>query len=226
MKCVFSKRNCLILLIIVSIAYVSKCVNDFRHNREFVIHFAQAQLLGRFLRLSPPLPEDVVDESGMPVISWRAVYYEMLQKEGMESAPLNLLDFSKSWDNPSNLAAASAKPDFFFHPKDSIANGYGPLTCVVRIRETHEKIKEGTLLEKEKDKAYLVVVNPEYAVFWTKPYDVSWKELSSGKVELFKNKYTDKICYVTADLSHMKSIKCPKNIEEWRSFCGYEDEAP
>lgn len=228
MKRIFSRRKVLVFVGALFILHVLCFVVAFRDyvraSRRTCLIFALRNLLRWFSFGFPDnLPDDIVDEAGTPILSWRVAFSETLRQEGFyddeDNPPGIPIDVSKPWNDPENLAAAKWKPPCYFHPDDFTGETVST-TCLVRIRETHEKIKKGELDEKDKKKAYLVLVDPENSVLWTKPYDVSWKELASGKVKLLKDQYQ---FYMNAEGQVWRLDKFPETHDEWVEFCGFVD---
>ena len=228
MKRIFSRRKVLVfvgaLFILHILCFVVAFRDYVRTSRRGLLIFALRNLLSWFSFGFPDnLPDDIVDEAGTPILSWRVAFSETLPQTGLygdeDNPPGIPIDVSKPWNDPENLEAAKWKPPCYFHPDDFNGETVAT-TCLVRIRETHEKIKKGTLDEKDKKKAYLVLVDPEDSVLWTKPYDVSWKELASGKVKLLKDPY---LFYVDAERRTWRLDKLPETHDEWVEFCGFVD---
>ncbi|MBR0224662.1 MAG: hypothetical protein IJL92_01260 [Thermoguttaceae bacterium] len=138
------------------------------------------------------LPDDVCDPEGKPIMSWRAVVNDEQWIPPHEiNSTVNLRD---PWNSPENLEAAKNKPVRFYYPQN--ADRSDPtLTCVLRVREVHERFKEIALHRDSSDDVsylqnalihvpYLVLVEPEFAVPWTCPRDLSWRDLAEGRVKL------------------------------------------
>lgn len=181
------------------------------------------------------LPENILSSSGEPLLSWRLPYlFEIDFFNGKrrivssfdENNRISSFDVTKPWNDKSNEHLLNSRPHFYFYPyylePKSESEPLGNETCLLRVEEIHEKIKAGTLQEGEEEKAYLVVVEPEYAVPWTKPQDVSWKDLASGKVQLFTGGFSW-IRYYNTQGRLRYLDKMPETLEEWREFCGVDD---
>ncbi len=190
-----------------------------------------------------PLSEDILSSSGEPLLSWRVSFllnneelFKDIDDNGFNWNASCSVDKTKPWNDESNESALNSRPFFYFYPY-YLESKCGNKTCILRVKEIHEKIKFGTLREDEEKKAYLVLVDPKYAVPWTKPQDVSWKDLANGKVQLFTypmelGKGKARVFtfpgggsiryYDTHGLGRYRD-KAPETLEEWREFCGVDD---
>ena len=167
--------------------------------------------------------DDIVDSDGEPILSWRVVCANSIKDAG-EWNPTRPIDVSKPWHDDDNMKASKCKPYCFRFLSNLNSDGYDDegreeTTCLARIKEIHEQLKTGAATREElAGKAYLVLLAPEYAFRWTKPYDVSWKDLASGKVKLREDS-----AYLTVDGCSPYLEEPPKTLEEWRDFCGVDD---
>ncbi|MBQ9811984.1 MAG: hypothetical protein IJM54_01605 [Thermoguttaceae bacterium] len=126
-------------------------------------------------------PEDVLSETGEPILSWRAALSENDRDDGY-FGDVPDVDLTKAWDDPANLDAASRRPSEFFYPY--YLEEYDPgKTCLFRINDVHERLVAGVATPG--DCPYLVLAAPQHAVPWTKPQDVSIQEITDKKVRLF-----------------------------------------
>ena len=222
----FSKRNVLLASVVFFVSFVAYCAKSVHDSKEFfrpiILNQIRYNNLRRFDEVPEILPEDVVDSSGDPILSWRVVYALAVNRETDEWNPEPPLNLSKPWYDDGNLKAAKNKPYYFFFPFSSpgeLQKGRKETTCVVRIKEVHERIKQSELTEQEKKKAYLVLLDKDDSFCWTRPYDVSWKDLASGKVKLIN----DPIIYMNAEGEVQSLEETPQTPEEWQDFCGFDD---
>ena len=141
------------------------------------------------------LPDDVVSSTGEPILSWR-VRLLSVDPEGRKIK----IDETQSWDSPANAKALEHLPDFCFYPwladfypfpfslfqkrywEKCWAEQQEPKTCLLRITEVQDALEAGVQLHD--DDPYLVMVDNRHAVPWTKPQDVSIREILNGNVEL------------------------------------------
>lgn len=169
------------------------------------------------------LPENIRDNSGEEILSWRvALALGSLSEGGAGYIPntIKAVDLQSSWDSPHNLRTSTAMPRCFFYPSFEESTD-GNKTCAVRIEEIHEKLKAGELPDNEKDKAYIVLISAKDSVPWMKPQDISWKDLAEHRVELFPYGRHWAI-YISAggEIKDLPRDKIPDSYEEWKSFCG------
>ncbi len=196
--------------------------------------FSQFQLVSDFFQplgsQEVKLPEDILSSSGEPLLSWRVSYLldlsnkdffmnDVTVKAYLNWDSIGSVDTTKPWNDKSNEFFLNSRPFFYFYPF-YLEPECGNKTCLLRIKEIHEKIRSGTIQAGEEEKAYLVFVDPKYAVPWTKPQDVSWKDLASGKVQLFT---AVRIRYYNVQGIQCILDKAPETLEEWREFCGVDD---
>lgn len=171
-------------------------------------------------------PDDVVDSTGEPLLSWR-VQYAFERKNGYDyfsfgttEKPLN---FSQKWDAPENLTAAIPKPSVYFNLVETESCD-ALQTCVVRIKEVHNWVKTRRPTKYDKAlKVYFVVVSTEDAVTWTCPKDVSWTDLANGAVKLYGSGEKS-IAFVSADGSVWITDTLPDSVEDWKAFLGIDRE--
>lgn len=137
------------------------------------------------------LPNDVVSSTGEPILSWR-VRLLSVDPEGRKIK----IDETQSWDSPANAKALELRPYFYFYPicadyypfpfslfqKRYWVKQQEPKTCLLRITEVQDALEAGVQLHD--DDPYLVMVDNRHAVPWTKPQDVSIREILNGNVEL------------------------------------------
>lgn len=163
------------------------CYCDAKHS------FCRMQTCERFKQFymaDEVFADDIVDSYGVPIQSWRVAYANAIKDEFGEWNPTRPIDVSKPWYDDDNMKASKCKPDCFrflssLNSDDYDDKGREETTCLSRIKEVHEQLKTGAATKEElAGKAYFVLLAPEYAFRWTKPYDVSWKDLASGKVKL------------------------------------------
>ena len=147
------------------------------------------------------LPNDVVSSTGEPILSWR-VRLLSVDPEGRKIK----IDETQSWDSPANAKALELRPYFYFYPicadyypfpfslfqKRYWVKQQEPKTCLLRITEVQDALEAGVQLRD--DDPYLVMVDHQYAVPWTKPQDVSLREILNGNVEL--NSYSGYGAYI------------------------------
>ena len=151
------------------------------------------------------LPDDVVSSTGEPILSWR-VRLLSVDPEGRKIK----IDETQSWDSPANAKALEHLPDFCFYPwladfypfpfslfqkrywEKCWAEQQEPKTCLLRITEVQDALEAGVQLHD--DDPYLVMVDNRHAVPWTKPQDVSLREILNGNVEL--NSYSGYGAYI------------------------------
>ena len=84
------------------------------------------------------------------------------------------------------------------------------------LRKQEESAK---VLEALDQGGVLVLLDERDSFCWTRPYDVSWKDLASGKVKLIN----DPIIYMNAKGEVRSLEETPQTPEEWRDFCGPAD---
>lgn len=163
-------------------------------------------------------PDDIFAEDGTPLLSWRVAYLlenaryypEYLSKKH----PFQL---DESWNTEANLQAAKRKPNFFMYPYRLEKKG-NMKTCVVLVKEVAELKRTKKYEDRIKDKALVVLVDPEHAVQWTAPVDVSWKDLASGKIKSFNR--DGYFFYVRCGGVSMEYLKRhPGSYEEWAALC-------
>ena len=140
------------------------------------------------------LPNDVVSSTGEPILSWRVRLLSVVPKSWEERRIK--IDETQSWDSPANKAALELRPSFYFYPwfadfypfpftlfqKRQWVEQREPKTCLLRITEVQDALEAGVQLHD--DDPYLVMVDNRHAVPWTKPQDVSIREILNGNVEL------------------------------------------
>lgn len=150
------------------------------------------------------LPNDVVSSTGEPILSWRVRLLSVVPKSWEERRIK--IDETQSWDSPANEAALELRPSFYFYPwfadfypfpftlfqKRQWVEQREPKTCLLRITEVQDALEAGVQLRD--DDPYLVMVDHQYAVPWTKPQDVSLREILNGNVEL--NSYSGYRAYI------------------------------
>ena len=172
-------------------------------------------------------PENILSERGEPLLSWRVAF--LLEREEYYHPKISLwreneptFRINESWQSTNNEEAAKTKPNFCFYPYylDSKIN---TMTCLVRIKEIAEFKKanpDSIILGK---KALLIIVDPKFAVPWTSPRDISWKDLASGKVKPYME--LGAICYARAsDYAFFSDNNYPKTFSEWQNFCGVSEQ--
>lgn len=169
------------------------------------------------------LPENIRDNSGEEILSWRVTLALVCLSEGGAGYipnTIKTIDLQSSWDSPLNLRTSTAMPWCFFYPSFEESTD-GNKTCAVRIEEIHEKLKAGELPDNEKDKAYIVLISAKDSVPWMKPQDISWKDLAEHRVELFPYGRHGAI-YISAggEIKDLPRDKIPDSYEDWKSFCG------
>jgi hypothetical protein len=183
------------------------------------------------------IPEDIVSEEGMPLLSWRVALTMEIANQNQKIPLAFRLD--ETWDSKTNLGVALPRPPFYMYPHRLDYRRKKIETCAVFIKEVADKLRqykpEATESEKFfdqiKGKAFLVILDPKYAIPWTKPFDVSWKYLATGKVELYKIHTQNGIMIdcLTYDQPqevgyikriYRKTIKCPESYKEWEELCG------
>lgn len=176
---------------------------------------------------SKEMPDDVMDSFGNSLLSWRVLFAREYSEGGSLAnkeywrfgTPDKPMDMTKSWDDPENLAAAVPKPLVYYYPGETEAPDE-VRTCVLRIKEVHEWIKATDPISHDRAlKVYLVLVSPENAVPWTRPFDVSWKDLASGGVKLYESK---PIVFTDASGDVWTIDELPKAPDDWKRFLGID----
>ena len=180
-------------LLVVFVCFVQSCRERSRYRQLFVWRYGESTEISN-LRVayrgidgdSFILPDDIVSEDGEPLLSWRVAL--ALLDARVSTSGLGTCDFpfklDEPWDSPYNIPALEKKPQFCFFPYKDKGKNKGK-TCLVRIKEVHEALKAGYDFGDDSRAAYVIFVDPESSVPWTRPQDVSIKDLASGKVKLF-----------------------------------------
>ena len=163
------------------------------------------------------LPDDIVSESNKPLLSWRVAH---LIDSSTNVNELGDFQFSMNepWNSPSNIPALKIKPPFVFFPAKGKKNKQGD-TCLSRINEVHELLKNGYSFDDNSEAAYLIIVDAAFSVPWTKPQDVSLKDLIKGNVRLFTDAYPA-YCDVHGRFRYLDKV--PENEKEWLNLCGMD----
>ena len=146
-------------------------------------------VLGNIFFKHNGLPDDVLSETGEPTLSWRAVLTQEYRDEFVDQVDA-VVDLTKAWDDRANLPALKRRPVVFSCPNGRAKGKENKTkTRVLRVKEVHEKLVEGAPVSD--DCPYLVLVDSEYAVPWTKPQDVSARDIIDGTVGLFFDDYLE-----------------------------------
>lgn len=155
-------------------------------------------------------PDDVLSDNGEALLSWRVPF--TLRWD--DNPKLSEVDLSQPWDFPGNLNAFVDSFPFCCEPETPSGT-----TCFVRIKEIHDAVKKGTLSQEElREKAYIVLLKPQYAVPVSQPYDISWQSLASGELEIQEK-------YLTASGECKDWDDMPKTEEEWEKYCCVDEKA-
>ena len=166
-------------------------------------------------------PENITSEDGKELLSWRVAFY-LKNLQILRHGEANF-DLAEPWTSETNQEAAIKRPFFCFNPYDRECK-YEMKTCLVCIKEIAELRKKDPHNEILRNKAIFVLVDPEYAVPWTAPEDISWKDLASGKIKLYVP-YGTVIHYVKANNFEQDYTKdIPKTFDEWKDFCGIDED--
>ena len=172
-------------------------LNDMRYMSDLFMDYGEKNGVTR-------LPNDVVSSTEEPLLSWRVPLLSAVQEREKERKIK--IDETQSWDSPANEAALELRPYFYFYPifadfypfpftlfqKRQWVEQREPKTCLLRITEVQDALEAGVQLRD--DDPYLVMVDHQYAVPWTKPQDVSLREILNGNVEL--NSYSGYGAYI------------------------------
>ena len=162
-------------------------LNDMRYMSDLFMDYGEKNGVTR-------LPNDVVSSTEEPLLSWRVPLLSAVQEREKERKIK--IDETQSWDSPANEAALELRHYFYFYPifadfypfpftlfqKRQWVEQREPKTCLLRITEVQDALEAGVQLHD--DDPYLVMVDNRHAVPWTKPQDVSIREILNGNVEL------------------------------------------
>lgn len=229
----------IVLVLAVPICYAPFLASHHAAKEEASVRFVSSQAMERIFfyarNADMILPDDVCDPEGEPIMSWRTVVSDELTIPIPPEEQV-CVNPRSPWNSPENLNAAKKKPARFYYPKN--ADHSDPtLTCVLRVREVHERLKENALRRDSSDNAprlpnallnvpYLVLVEPEFAVPWTSPRDLSWRDLAEGRVKPTidtKNRFW----YLTPSGTGVNLQPLPQSPEEWaRLFAPALDSEP
>jgi hypothetical protein len=112
------------------------------------------------------------------------------------------------------------KPPWYYYPYYSKKHRR---SCVVGIEEIMSLDKGMMIQDVFKKKAIIVVIEPEHAINWTEPKDISWKDLANGKIKPFyyKNGY---IMYIKIGDCTVETKRIPSSYLEWQQLCGITEE--
>lgn len=161
-------------------------------------------------------PNNVKSPDGKPFLSWRVLVSKGVMKNDEE---LQKLDLTKPWYDPE-VARVITNSLLCCDPAlhyPSPALPYSSTTRFVRIKEIDAAMREGSISHSAlRNKAYIVVLKPQYAFPAAKPYDVSWRELASGKVEIEGPPY--RFCTVYGESLYRDNL--PETEDGWQEFCG------
>ncbi|MEX0613071.1 MAG: DUF1559 domain-containing protein [Pirellulales bacterium] len=121
------------------------------------------------------------DAGGTPLLSWRVHLLPMLGQEALYKE----FKLNEAWDSPHNQTLIARMPEVYANPSLQVEPGH--TTYVLIAGEgTAFNGREGTPLGSITDGAAstLVVVeaNPEYAIAWTRPLDLSFPSFEPSAV--------------------------------------------
>jgi hypothetical protein len=177
------------------------------------------------------IPQDILSKDGTPLLSWRvALWMESTMEKDIR------FNLNAPWDSTENFQYTLTlnRPRYYMYPNRLDRKRKNIKTCALLIKEIADELHKNfpptdttqkEKLEQIKDKAFLIIVDPKYAVTWTEPKDISWKELASGQVKPYtvKTKEGNKIYYLSYKHQYGISYKHliePTSYEEWEEFCG------
>jgi hypothetical protein len=175
------------------------------------------------------LPEDVISQEGEYLLSWRAALWKQYNTYPDKNTPQ--LNMSEPWYSQTNLRVPPGMFGFPYQYRHKLKMK----TCVVMIKEIADEIRKyqskpietrKKVFNRLKGKAVVIILDPKYAVHWTEPVDISWKDLATGRVEPYKVRGSDRLMYIYClryeallGVFRVKTV-CPNSYKEWEELCG------
>lgn len=170
------------------------------------------------LRSSCEVPDNIKSSEGETLLSWRVLVAKSLDHR---NEALQNLDLTKPWNDPEVEKSVAYSTPLCLDP----TSNDGSTTRIVRINEIDSAMREGTLSRSSlRNKAYIVLLKPQYAFPVAKPYDVSWRSLASGEVELQELRLKKPLfifCTVYGEIFYRERL--PETEAEWQELCGTSD---
>ncbi len=155
--------------------------------------------------------------SGEPLLSWRV---RLLRHNPDTQVLYDQFEKNANWNAPTNFSLIETKPPWYYYPYYLDDN---EKSCVVGIEEIMSLDKSKTIQDAFQKKAIIVVIEPEHAVDWTEPRDISWKDLAKGAIKPFKNN-DGYISYIKLGDCTFEKRPIPRSALEWQELCGITEE--
>jgi hypothetical protein len=154
-----------------------------------------------------------------PLLSWRV---DLLQYSPEHKSQALFIKFNlkNPWNGEQNKDLLQLRPSWYYYPYYMKEQ---QKTCILGIEEIMQLPQIPKVQEIVRDKAIIIVCSHEFAVEWTSPVDISWKDLANGKIKpyLLRKNY---LCYIKAGNGEFTSQLIPKSFAEWQVICGLTEE--
>lgn len=165
--------------------------------------------------------DNIYSPSGYPLLSWRV----RILKESPDDYSRSLVekfDTDAAWNSEPNIQYLNYRPAWCYYPY-YIDNSQK--TCIVGIQEIMQHRQKHEVNDIIKDKAMIIVVAPEYAVNWSEPIDISWKDLANNNIKPYwSGNAGDYVFYIRAGDCKPLWKPVPKTMLEWQELCGLTKE--
>jgi hypothetical protein len=153
-----------------------------------------------------------------PLLSWRV---DILQFSPEDKSQELFLKFNLKnlWNEEQNKNLLQFRPSWYYYPYYMKEQ---QKTCILGIEEIMQLPQISKVREIVRDKAIIIVCSHEFAVEWTSPVDISWKDLANGKIKPYL--LQNYLYYIKVGNGEFTSTLIPKSFIEWQTLCGLTEE--